>query len=56
MLSERGQRVAMQQFGTDWNSADRFNRCGNNRKPRPLEATGVFELEELKFEINIRRC
>ena len=42
--------------GADWNLADRLNRCGNNRKPRPFEATGVFELEEPKFEINIRRC
>jgi hypothetical protein len=42
--------------GADWNLADRLNRCGNNRKPRPLEATGVFEPEEPKFEINIRRC
>jgi len=40
--------------GTDWNLADRVNGAAK-KKPRPLEATGAFELKKLKFEISIRR-
>jgi len=44
----------MQQSGNRLELADRIDGTAK-KKPRPLEATGAFELEEPKFEISIRR-
>jgi hypothetical protein len=44
----------MQQSGNRLELTDRVNGAAK-KKPRPLEATGAFELEKLKFEISIRR-